>query len=430
VAQPRRAVATDSCMFPRPRTECASVEHTIGTPASIAALTCTSRRSRRSSTSGTSRSERSRFAPISTKNVFYAAHTDPKVAEALRDTHWYEVREWATTGPGANARPAASLLEPAPGVFHHRGVRSLVALAFGVAAVGFSFAPEAERPTGRFAFVTNATTPAVVVWTVRADGSELRKLTRVRLKAETEPEWSPEGSRIAYSRTHYCPRALDCTAIWTANADGSAQRRLTPSKLTGQLSKRAVDFSQPTWSPDGRRIAYVQSIEATQTSNLWVMNADCSGRRRLTRLRNAGDPAWSPDGNEIAFQHDADIFVLATETGGVRRLTKTVATESLPQWSPDGRRIAYDREAGRSTEYEVFVMNADGTGRRNLSRRRGVVDGSPVWSPGGELIAFVSDRDGDEPAIYITAADGSERAEKVRTPDLALYELDWAPEVR
>ena len=74
----------------------------------------------------------------------------------------------------------------------------------------------------------------------------------------------------------------------------------------------------------------------------------------------------------------------------------------------------------------MFVMNADGSGQRNLTRRPGLA-GGPAWSPGGGLIAFVSH--GEDPFIYVTAADGSGRAQRVMTsPKLATYELDWGPE--
>jgi Tol biopolymer transport system component len=165
-----------------------------------------------------------------------------------------------------------------------------------------------------------------------------------------------------------------------------------------------------------------------------VMNADGSGRRRLTRLRNARSPAWSPNGAAIAFTHrperggNREIFVLTLKTGNLRRLTRTKADESLPQWSPDGRRIVYQRW-GTTLEQDqddVFVMNADGSGQRNLLRRSGL-DGGPAWSLGGGLIAFVSG--GEDPVIYITAADGSGRAQRVmRSPKLGTYELDWGPE--
>jgi Tol biopolymer transport system component len=308
---------------------------------------------------------------------------------------------------------------------------SLLALAFGVAAVGFSSKPEAERPTGRFVFASYETTYFSVLWTMRADGTGARRVTRSHDVVEAEPEWSPDGRQLAFSRSDKCPTEPTnmCNRIWTVNADGSEARRLIPLRMPGLLANRAVSFHAPTWSPDGRRIAYEQSIWESQRSNLYVMNADGSGRRRLTRLRNARSPAWSPDGAAIAFTHrprpgNREIFVLTLKTGKLRRLTRTKVDESLPQWSPDGRRIVYQRWDDEGTE--VFVMNADGSGQRNLSRRLGL-DGGPAWSPGGGLIAFVSD--GEDPVIYVMPADGSGRAQRVmRSPKLAEYELDWGPE--
>jgi Tol biopolymer transport system component len=316
-------------------------------------------------------------------------------------------------------------------------VGSLLALALGVAALGFSSGPEAERPTGRLVFLSYETTGTSVLWTIRADGTGARKVTRSRfVGGEVEPEWSPDGRKIAYSRSERCltdPYDV-CGRIWTVDADGRNQRRLIPRRLPGLLANRKVSFQAPTWSPDGRRIAYEQSIWESQRSNLYVMNADGSGRRRLTRLRNARSPAWSPNGAAIAFTHrpekgsNREIFVLTLRTGKFRRLTRTKADESLPQWSPNGRRIVYQRwgDTLDADEDDVFVMNADGSGQRNLTRRPGL-DGGPAWSPGGGLIAFVSHS--EDPFIYVTAADGSGRAQRVMTsPKLATYELDWGPE--
>ena len=105
-------------------------------------------------------------------------------------------------------------------------------------------------------------------------------------------------------------------------------------------------------------------------------------------------------------------------------MTRTKADESLPQWSPDGRRIVYQRSDDQGSK--VFVMNADGSGQRNLSRGPWF-DGGPAWSPGGGLIAFV--RGGEDSVIYVMPADGSGPAQRVmKSPKLVEHELDWGPE--
>ena len=221
---------------------------------------------------------------------------------------------------------------------------SLLALAFAVAALGFSSGPEAEKPTGRLVFLAYGSASGDVLWTMGADGTGARRVTRSRVIAEVEPEWSPDGRRIAYSRSEWCPTEpfSVCNRIWTVNADGSDARRLIPRRVPGPLANRAVSFHAPTWSPDGRRIVYQR---------------------------------WDDEGGDCC---------------------------------------------------EVFVMNADGSGQRKLTRRPGF-DGGPAWSPGGGLIAFVSG--GEDPVIYVMPADGSGRAQRVmRSPKLAEYELDWGPE--
>ena len=82
----------------------------------------------------------------------------------------------------------------------------------------------------------------------------------------------------------------------------------------------------------------------------------------MTRLA----PAWSPDGRKIAFGGDGEIYVMNADGRGLRRLTRNPASDGSPAWSPDGRRIAFGSE--RDGNLEVYVMNTDGSGQRNLTR--------------------------------------------------------------
>lgn len=129
--------------------------------------------------------------------------------------------------------------------------------------------------------------------------------------------------------------------------------------------------------------------------DLWLVNADGSGLRRLTN-NPAQDklPCWSPDGTKIAFVSDRDgnteIYTVDVATGVETRLTENQAAESNPAWSPDGTRIAFAswRDGKRS---EIYVMNADGSAQTRLTFNDNQ-DDYPVWSPDGNRIAFTSSK--------------------------------------
>lgn len=296
------------------------------------------------------------------------------------------------------------------------------------------------------------------VYAMDADGSSPRNLTQNPAK-DVRPAWSPDGRRIAFvSRRGPSSRCkpgpgrcgLDRQSeIYVMNADGSRKRKLTRD--------RAFD-DYPTWSPDGRRIAFLRGRGAR--GQLYVVNADGSGLRNLMRI---GSPAfsyshlawspdgrtiyfgrylistdgsgarklpyipliavWSPDGRQIAFvgnrprggpcpcKDNSDIYVMNADGSGTRRLTHNVGYDGEPAWSPDGRKIAFQskrgfRYRGGMGNGEIYVMNADGSGKRNLTRNPGL-DGSPSWSPDGRRIAFVSNRDGRRGEAHVMNADGS-----------------------
>lgn len=181
--------------------------------------------------------------------------------------------------------------------------------------------------------------------------------------------------------------------IWTMRADGSRVRRVT--------SEPVREFD-PTWSPDGERIAYRHQTGDDSTTEIFVMEADGSEQTNLTR-NDVSDwgPDWSPDGSAIAFNSSRNTvgsglrgFVIAPDGSGLSRLGGHFV--EYPDWSPDGSRIAFmamePGASGTNPEYNIFVMDADGSDVTRLTDAQGE-DGWPAWSPDGSQIVFSSARD-------------------------------------
>lgn len=194
-------------------------------------------------------------------------------------------------------------------------------------------------------------------------------------------------------------------AIFGADADGKHVRRLTKEK--GDPSTPAGLFFQiePAWSPDGLRIVFVSARD--EVAHLFVMNPDGTGTRRVTNTKkNDGRASWSPDGKQLVFGREGALFRMPAAGGPAVRVGRGFGSASDPVYSPDGKLIAYDyRKPGFSIR-EVYVMNADGTGVRQLTKLR-QVSGLPEWSTDGARIAFQSNARGDHYEIYTIRLDGT-----------------------
>ena len=264
------------------------------------------------------------------------------------------------------------------------------------------------------------------IFVINADGSGLTNLTRTPSGTgiETGPRWSPDGRLILFAKTTIIPGDnfdQELTDLYTMSADGGAPVPLTTTgtelraggydwSVNGQivfeserdglpqgvyvinagggnpsrLSAAGVVSWAPSWSTDGGKIAFLSQPQAGAQIQVWTMNAD--GTAQAQRTNQPGDnktaPSWSPDGSRIVYMNStsprsSDIWTINPDGSDALNVTRSGGDNTSPVWSPDGRQIAFVVDHGVSGDaVRVFVVNADGTGQRNVSTLAGY---RPDW---------------------------------------------------
>jgi Tol biopolymer transport system component len=254
---------------------------------------------------------------------------------------------------------------------------------------------------------------------MNVDGSEQTRLTRDEAK-HFQPTWSPDGGRIAFVSVPKDARAQ----LHVMGVDGSGARRLSDPNR---------GYSAPSWSPDGRRMAACRA--ETGMMELAILELDGGKETRLGDFAGTlyfvrdedTRSSWSPDGNRVA------ITIRGTGIGlvNLKRPSEAVPlwqsherghSYSMPAWSPDGKRIAF--VSNRDDNEEIYVIGADGSNPRRLTSNP-AQDLWPSWSPDGLKIAFASQRYGNW-EIYVMDADGSNPARLTGSPEKKT-QPSWSP---
>jgi TolB protein len=191
---------------------------------------------------------------------------------------------------------------------------------------------------------TGDPTALVAIYVMRADGTHVHRITQrgahpmgAHHFQDHAPTWSPSGSRLAFERQN---NSTGLHAIWTVRLDGTHLRRITPWRL---------DAAQPDWSPDGRWILLRSHEESDSSGNVWLVHPDGARLHRVTHtapgIGKWGSGSFSPNGHWIVASHspgigsagNADVYVMRLDGSHRRNLTASKAFESAPDWGPRRR---------------------------------------------------------------------------------------------
>lgn len=183
------------------------------------------------------------------------------------------------------------------------------------------------------------------LWTLGVDGGPAQRILDDGYDARL-PSWSPDGRRLAFQAYR-----SGTWAIWTVNADGTGVQQVTWSPF---------DDREPAWSPDGARIAF--SSDRSGQYDVWVITLESGELRQVTTGRsNEYMPAWSPDANDIAFVSDRRDApgIYAVGANDAERLMQAGAGLLSPSWRPDGAELAYVAPGARLMVGATLVGDAD-----------------------------------------------------------------------
>ncbi len=207
----------------------------------------------------------------------------------------------------------------------------------------------------------------------------------------SQPAFNKDGSLLAYRSWN-----LDTRGIFFRDFIGGRGGQVT----------RFVEDGLPTWSPDGATFAFATRREGDRVPRVYRGNQE--GKNDFSLNFQGEYPSTLPDGRVVAKgclpSGDCGMFIIGSNGGGETKISTEVG-DTAPSPSPDGRKIAFMSSGRGATNWEIWVMNVDGSSPVRLTQN-GNNDGLPTWSPDGKSIAYLSDAEGAW-SVWVMNADGS-----------------------
>jgi TolB protein len=297
-----------------------------------------------------------------------------------------------------------------------------VAAAFAVLAGATT-----TSPNGLIAFKKALGHPSLIA-SVKPDASGLRLFPRTKQVSDDDPDWSPNGSLVAFER---CPLGPGHCTIVEMRADGSGAKRLGPAN---------DDRAFPAWSPDGREIAYTRSWGGVKNgeirySGIYVMNASGGGARQVVNVSadapysgDAQHPVWAPDGKRLAFEVANSstgappgahaVFLVNADGSDLKQITPSgMNAGGRLDWSPDGRLILF-RAPAKNDRGNLYTIAPDGSGLKQLTRFPSLVVSAGSFSPDGKWVTFAKSSN-----LWVMRVDGT--GGRQLTHGISVWSPDW-----
>ncbi len=291
--------------------------------------------------------------------------------------------------------------------------------AGGASAPAPSAMPDFDEPTGKIVMTCQIVTKNISyeqICMVNADGSGYRRLTTEDDVRHYYPSVAPDGGSVLYSAYSKDTKRYE---IYELNL---------VTNQTNVLTSAFGDLNAPEISPNGKTIAFTRFYVDPEKPTTWLMDRDGTNLRQVADIR-AWDPTWSPDGSALLFASQvgnlSQLFIINVDGTDLHQVGNFPDLRGRSDWSTQDLIATY---SGKSWKRELYIMNSDGSGQRQISPSGGNSQG-PSFSPDGQWIAFTSYFDRYEVhgcEIYIMRVDGTD-LRRLTDNEYCDYQPRWGP---